>query len=352
VRTWIYLTFFWAAFPSLGFAECEPVDLRAALGPPRDQGDTGWCYAQTAADLLTQALGTRISAAAIASDSVLAESREIEHLARGPVKAYLDKNFFLRQEIREIRLAEPELWLDKNLFAYESRDPRDPESEILFRGLFNVGGSESIALLVANLYGICPEEKLPEEDYVAWADLLEQRRLANPARGARHLRDFVNERCGKRYFLGQPLLAKNSQIAQDANDWKKISLKNPRRARKMQAELWARIEQNLNRGVASAVGYDYCEHALSDSGECSESLNSRGERQAPELDHSAVIAARRKIGGQCQFFLRNTVGPTCEFIHSRFEPRCEKEAGGIWITRAELKTLYSVVSAEPTTSDR
>lgn len=32
---------------------CTVVDLKPALGPNRDQGDLGWCYANTAADLLT-----------------------------------------------------------------------------------------------------------------------------------------------------------------------------------------------------------------------------------------------------------------------------------------------------------
>lgn len=32
---------------------CTPVDLRSALGPNRDQGNMGWCYANTTADLLS-----------------------------------------------------------------------------------------------------------------------------------------------------------------------------------------------------------------------------------------------------------------------------------------------------------
>lgn len=34
-------------------SECSPIDLRAKVGPIRDQGNIGWCYANAAADLLS-----------------------------------------------------------------------------------------------------------------------------------------------------------------------------------------------------------------------------------------------------------------------------------------------------------
>jgi hypothetical protein len=46
---------------------CRPVDLRGPrLGPVRDQDSIGWCYAFSAADLLSYRLGERISAADLA----------------------------------------------------------------------------------------------------------------------------------------------------------------------------------------------------------------------------------------------------------------------------------------------
>jgi len=45
---------------------CTPVDLRNKLGPLRDQGKTGWCFAYTAADLLTAKLGKEVSAIGVA----------------------------------------------------------------------------------------------------------------------------------------------------------------------------------------------------------------------------------------------------------------------------------------------
>ena len=45
-------------FVSFGHAEtseanCQKMGLKAKFGPPRDQGNMGWCYANTAADLLS-----------------------------------------------------------------------------------------------------------------------------------------------------------------------------------------------------------------------------------------------------------------------------------------------------------
>ena len=47
-------------------ATCTPVDLRKKLGPPRDQGKTGWCFAYSASDLLTAKLGKEVSAVGVA----------------------------------------------------------------------------------------------------------------------------------------------------------------------------------------------------------------------------------------------------------------------------------------------
>ena len=41
--------------------KCTTVDLRSSLGEARDQGESGWCFANTAADLVSHAVGYRVS---------------------------------------------------------------------------------------------------------------------------------------------------------------------------------------------------------------------------------------------------------------------------------------------------
>ena len=51
---------------ALASGNCSAVDHTALLGPPRNQGDSSWCYAHVAADLLTAHTGQRISAVDLA----------------------------------------------------------------------------------------------------------------------------------------------------------------------------------------------------------------------------------------------------------------------------------------------
>ncbi len=51
--------------------ECSDIDLRSdVLGPPRDQISFGWCYAMTAADLISHKLNTRVSGIDVAITNV------------------------------------------------------------------------------------------------------------------------------------------------------------------------------------------------------------------------------------------------------------------------------------------
>jgi hypothetical protein len=58
-------------------AGCSDLDLRPVLGEARDQGDTGWCFAHSAADLLTAAVGHRISAMDVAVTYHLMQSKAL-----------------------------------------------------------------------------------------------------------------------------------------------------------------------------------------------------------------------------------------------------------------------------------
>ena len=47
-------------------AECQERDFRAKMGPARDQEYSGWCFANTTADVATYLLGFRVSSDDIA----------------------------------------------------------------------------------------------------------------------------------------------------------------------------------------------------------------------------------------------------------------------------------------------
>lgn len=367
--------------PSASFADCTPTDLRPALGAPRDQGETGWCFAHTTADLLSQTLGFRVSAGAVASDFVLSRPADIQKLGSGQVKSYVKENPRILREIDEARTSEPDHWYSKNLFGIDRTRAEDGSEMLSFRGLFDIGGTESAALVVSNLHGVCASEKLPDgnDQYNTYALELERRwlqknqaelllrgcpqnepisaeaenlvkifqnSLLDPVFEAELLRNYVKEKCGARTPLAQPLLPKNVQIAASYPKWKALASKKPAEAKRLQQKLFTELDANLDRGKASAIGYDYCEHGKPDpeSGECSKYSTTPGRPFYPEQDHSAIVAARKPINGVCHYFVRNSTGPTCEFTHPRFGNRCEADAGGVWVSRQELKSLYSVMS--------
>jgi hypothetical protein len=58
-----------SAFATVAKEDCTDVDQTAALGPQRNQGDAGWCYAYTAADLLSFKIKQTVSAAAVVFSS-------------------------------------------------------------------------------------------------------------------------------------------------------------------------------------------------------------------------------------------------------------------------------------------
>ena len=62
--------------------DCDPVDFSAEMGPVRNQGKTGWCYAFTAADLIGFEIGLtpaeQVSATDVAAATYLENPRELE----------------------------------------------------------------------------------------------------------------------------------------------------------------------------------------------------------------------------------------------------------------------------------
>ncbi len=325
--------------PALAFADdCRPVDYRKELGPPRDQGDASWCYAFAAADLVTQATKVRVSPYDLATSTMLGDINKLKSNAQ--VATFLTENPELLKNIGIGRREDPAAKLPHNFLDVD-------------RGIFSVGGWEDQAVLFANVKGLCLDEKLPEqlmlEDFLktireaAWKELelaCKENRQAPPiseiknnfTRIMAHLfQSWIDDKCQPRVKFDKPILPRTLL---QASSVRKYRMKFPKKAQ-MEASrrvVFRNINEALDQGKVLSIGFSANE--ITDPDE---------DEKDKHGDHAAVIAARKKINGVCHYFLRNSFGKDCDY-KKKFQSRCEKNEGGIWIKETDLTTVYSVTT--------
>lgn len=336
--------------------DCSPRDFRAALGPPRDQTNTAWCYAHSAAELVTQRLGRRVSAFDLAEAYLFADPARFEASRDPKIKNYLREHPDLLTSLRQ-RWADPP-------------ENYHPENILGENGLFAIGGMDDEAILLANLRGFCADSRLPDSGplYAAYMRELERRysaRLdrfeaeachtagqAGPSDSAQRLprahsqplsqaetiarlgagifQHFVRARCEPRFRPNSPLVPHNLSVAGSVEELETSIYTGRLERGEVRAKLLAEIYKNLDSGRAVSIGFN-----LRD-------LN-RPEDVSLHADHSGVIAARKRIGGVCHYFVRTHFGADCDY-RANFTNRCEARHGGVWVRPEELPSLYSVVS--------
>jgi hypothetical protein len=86
--------------------ECSEIDVRADLGDPRVQDGTSWCYAHSAADLLTEAVGKRISSYDLAITYLLGNEKKLRKTGNARVLDYLRSHPDFEQRVHDSRLEE------------------------------------------------------------------------------------------------------------------------------------------------------------------------------------------------------------------------------------------------------
>lgn len=322
---------------------CAPTDLRSTLGAPRDQGDTGWCFSHTTADLISQRTGIRVSAFDVATTFILGNPTQLLQSQDPEVRRYLAENPDFVEKLNNSRGSEPENFERKKILTDE--------------GLYNTGGDEDYAAVMGNIKGLCRESDLPSGTKNFERSLREIRRhhaktpgklQCDPARpfgndfhaitdrgsqiAALSFQDWVDKKC-KRVPSPAPLIPVAMRGADDASDWEKLRTSNPAEHEKRRKALAEEIDRALGAGRAVAIGYNAYDIEAAEPGD--------DKRHG---DHSSIIAARKMIGGKCHYFLRNSRGADCSEYTPAFKKKCEKAAGGVWLTLDEIPSLYGVIS--------
>lgn len=342
----IFVSSLIAVFARAGTAadSCTSVDFRSELGPPRDQGDTSWCFAHTSADLVSQSIGQRVSAFDLAAQYLIGDVDKLKNSSNPEVRRFVAANPDVIKRIVEDR-KEPDIGGYGKLL--------NPEGE---GSLYDNGGSEDGSIMLGNVKGFCSDEKLPggEAQYVQHLKDLQAYRihslkknacLATPSawrifgsfaealtmRGNKEVLDWVDQKCSPRIVTDKPQIPRLLYMADDKEDFDEKVRTGKLNKTAAQKKLMAEIDANLDRGRVSAIGFSAYD------------LQSKEEGDDKHGDHSAVIAARRKIDGQCRYFVRNSWGQACGYKPA-LEKYCEKSQGGTWVTASQLKSLYAVTS--------
>lgn len=296
---------------------CYPVDYSQYVGPIRNQGETAWCFAYTAADLISQRVGGFVSAVDLATQFYLADERELAAVTHPAVREFLASYPSFAADLQWARA-----------IAVANKPFRR------FPGVSHAeGGFEDLAAIVANARGLCAEANLPSNNgyslqalkrlrHYVYTNLANQRmnRSEAVARANREWMQSVDRVC-KRVESPVPFIPVSVFLAPGVEEFRTYQRQGRLYPQDAGRRLLGLVNYALNNGRIAAIGYDA--DLISDFG-------NDDELQA----HASSIVGRNMINGQCHYLLRNSWGASCDYYRPEFRDRCR--AGHLWISEAEL----------------
>jgi hypothetical protein len=314
---------------------CSPIDFSQDLGPIRDQGEKDLCYADTAADMLTQKL------------------RRIDvKFAQSQVSAVDVAYQFYRNPIRSTFVPSTHaIYTPQELGDREIQKQQDMKARIDASPTFDNFETGYIDLAIhayrnADI-GVCTEADLPSKGGLP-AELVHAvdqnfarlvRICANDPSPESVLADLRNEiwdqtiqsRCHRQKIGRQKVIRSTDGILGDYNQdgtFTYFENKNGKRqdlTKEVRQALRGTIDEGLNHG--SIVGIDISPAFLVKETETLKLIQEHAR-------HSLSVVSRMKINGQCYYRLRNSWGESCEKYNAKFKARCVR--GEVTVTPEEL----------------
>lgn len=313
VPTTIILSWPTSTSAAIDKAACPHVDLSQKLGPPRNQGNTSWCYAYVAADLIGSAQGLtaplRVSALDVA----------INYLTAAPDQ--LTTVFSRKASSQE----------SKQLDQLAARLLRQDHESFEGKSIINRSyGLTWIAILAYQLRnGLCLEKQLPSQA---------ESESEAPAYIENTLKEMVQVSRGPSANQTQSgnendlsLKAIDSEIQKRCNQRIKMRAMIPMAQATTGEEVLPLILSQLKKSRPVGIGF-------SDS-----FLREGRSSKTPKGDHGGLIIGSRWSfnSSSCEFKLRNSSGKSCDRYHPDFRSGCEN--GDVWVRETDLSnSVFSV----------
>lgn len=328
---------------------CEDVNYASEMGPVRDQGNMGWCYANASADLLGYYLGVQmtepISAIQMAlvynyldQDSALFEGGIVVHTLRNILKPQISSNLVVEQINRGYCPLSLEDWAVKagkkmtlkdklyrlsNLHKLYRDGVYDPVKKQAFADQIKMLKEEgSVVGMVdqVKLYDIFEKTKFNEKDFFLYfADLI----------------------CGnKRKYNNDPQVKVVHRSAEQIMYEKapsgasvEVTVKN---------DLFKEMDVLLKDKNIFAINY------------YSGFLQDSSENPALGEFHTSVVVGRRWVNNQCQYLIRNSWGSACKepvksgdkvILGNKYSKHvAECVEGNVWVEQKKLSTYLDSIT--------
>lgn len=278
---------------------CQSIDLRSQLGPVLNQDGAGYCYAYTAADLISHKLGKQVSAVDIALQ-------------------------YTKRHDRLMYNAEGRNYLNK--VSSERSDDVDH------------GGWVRYALPYAQEAGFCSEEKVNSNDFTNDKDMINSLVNLNQLALKEYSLDTANgSDCAKfakiqRVFPGVSMrelqdAANKSTVMNVGTNVADIACE-PRIKPETPMRFKNIYGSDRKDGVINSTQFNQLDSVLNSGKPLSLTLSMeslyefRNARVKRQPIHAITLAGRQynPRTGKCEYILKNSWGPECD---SKYKVRCE-----------------------------
>lgn len=285
--------------------ECTDIDLRKHFGPPRRQGNVGWCYANAAADMISYHYRNELSQPASAVDIALSFNYH------WTAQNFREGGFMFLALDHAMRVGVCPIFYDQELFAKGVKTTLREKINFMFDLKKRLDAGE--------------------------VDFVRQEIQRSQAAGSllKHAQAFdimtIMSLANENNFLGKLSNLFCSQhrhrFSKMANvEWSSLYTGSTR------SRLLSRVNSALHENRPAGIAY-YAGFFESDT------VPKNNENR-----HMSVVVGRRynKKTLSCDYLIRNSYGESCStYTNPRLKDQCE--SGNIWVDEVTLKSnLYGV----------